>query len=316
MQIDLSLVVYRPNEDLLAATLTAIGNLRREVRLVRLLVSGSNDELNAVGHAVQRAGLEQQVVLTHRYDNLGFASGHNLLLGAAFTSGADAVLIVNPDMEIEEGSISDLASAAVSESRPALYGPIIRRVVEAGSPSEIDSAGVVWTVTGRHFDHLQGKADIDADRSQNLVEGLTGACLFVTRAAHSLIHSRSGYFFDDLFVAYREDAELGIRASLIGVPSICVNVPGFFHVRSVRGATRGNVLADLLGVRNRFIMKRRMLGLRPGLWLLAGFRDCMVVAGTLIQERSSLPGLLSVFKMRRYIRYTSPYRSYLNGEAA
>lgn len=316
MRIDLSIVVFRPDTDLLLTTLMTLSKVRSEVGSVRVLVSGSNFDFANVREIVLKVGLLSQAVLTHRYDNLGFASGHNLLLADAFRANADAVLIVNPDMEFDKGAISALGVAASSSDTPALYGPVIRRVVKGGGLAEMDSAGIVWTATGRHFDNLQGMPDVEADRSLRLVKGLTGACLLVSRAAHARIVGQSGYFFDDLFVAYREDAELGVRAALLNIPSVCVNVSGFFHVRSVRGATRGNALADLLGVRNRFIMKHRMLGHRPGWWLLANLRDLLVIAATVTKERTSLPGLLSVFRMRRFLKYTSAYHARRRNDAA
>lgn len=308
MNIDLSLVVYRPNAELLGATLFSLSRIRSEFHLLYILLSGGNHDRSMLNELVEKNNLNDKVFIAHRFDNLGFSAGHNFLLDVAFSSGGDAVMVINPDIEISPGAVTELASAAATANTVALFGPVIRQLGGAEGEKRIDSAGIVWTATGRHFDDFQGAPDFGADGSLRKCAGVTGACLLVARSAYEAIVADCGYFFDDHFIAYREDAELGIRAGMVGVPSIVVNVAGFSHVRSVRGAVRGNGLADLLGVRNRFLMKWRMGRRRPGGAALSFVRDAIVILGVIVKERSSLPGLLEAFSVRKYMMYTSPYR--------
>lgn len=311
MKIDLSLVVFRPNAELLSATLFSLSHVKSEFHLLYILISGGIDDRALLDTLIAESQLRDRVKIIHRFDNLGFSSGHNVLLNAAFTSESEAVMVINPDIEISPGAISVFASAIAVTNTTALFGPVIRQLGDPDEKSRIDSAGIIWTATGRHFDYLQGAPDFGVDSSLRECAGVTGACLLVTRPAYEAVVANGGYFFDDHFIAYREDAELGIRARMIGVPSIVVNVAGFSHVRSVRGAMRGNGLADLLGVRNRFLMRWRMGRKRPGMSMLTLIRDVIVVLGVILRERSSLPGLEEAFRVRRYMAYTSPYRDHV-----
>ena len=130
------------------------------------------------------------------------------------------------------------------------------------------------------------------------VRGLTGACLWVPRAAYEQIVDATGELFDEDFLAYREDAELGLRAERIGVAQVVVPSAVALHGRALRGTTRGNPVLDRLGVQNRFLIAFKHGRHRPGAWLGAPLRDLLVVGGVLTRERHSLPGLRAAWRLR------------------
>lgn len=275
-----------------------------DVASVHILVSGTRTEFSAIESLTEELSRATKCFLHHRFDNLGFASGHNYLLENAFQFGADAVLVLNPDVVLQPGSLRRLAATTELQEQAILFGPTLSRVTELGvSTQTFDSAGIDWTRSGRHFDKFQGDHWKIRSGQQDVVSGVTGACLVVGRNSFDQIRSESGHFFDDLFLAYREDAELGIRANKLGIPSAVVHLEGFAHVRSVRGYARGNRLADLLGVRNRFLLRWSLGGFRPGNRLMAGARDGLVILASLLVERSSFPGLRDAFAIRRYASY-------------
>jgi GT2 family glycosyltransferase len=303
--IDISMVIYRPNEKALRQTFNSLREARDEFRLLRILVSGENADAELVDRLLDAASLRESCTVSRRFDNLGFASGHNKLLREAFEHGASATLVLNPDVQISPGALSRFALLARDHGQLALYGPALMRTSDRADdhlegPSVVDSLGIAWSTSGRHFDRAQGNAWQIKDGSFNRVDGLTGACLYVSAAAYERLVTATGWFFDDLFLAYREDAELGIRAAAVGVGSWLVELDGFSHVRSVRGYQRGNPLTDLLGVRNRFILRWRLGSNRPGNAAISGLRDLVVIAASVTVERSSLPGLVSAFRIRRF----------------
>lgn len=308
--ITVTLVAYRPRMEEFRVTVRSLARVKDEVSRFYVLCSGTLHEQQEVRRVLDHADLSELTTMISRFDNLGFAGGHNLLLDRAFRSGAKWALVVNPDMAIEPGAITRLVGLASQDGVNALYGPAISRLGDGGESTAVcDSRGIRWTATGRHFDIDQGAAFPAMEDVVTEVAGVTGACLLVKKESFDFIAGRSGYFFDETFIAYREDAELGVRALALGVPSRLVETPGFAHARSVRGNSRGHGLADLLGVRNRFIMATRLGKLRPGRRIASALRDLIVVAGTLMVERSSLPGLASATRIRRYLRYTSPVRA-------
>lgn len=302
--MDITMVIFRPNREVLSLTIDSLGRVRGEFTRLWLLVSGSGGDREIVDDLVAGSKMAAQVVVRHRFDNLGFASGNNWLMEDAFASGASSVLVLNPDMCIEHGALSRLLAYADTDGQLALYGPSLRRLEAIGDETaRFDSAGIGWSATGRHWDVRQGRPWSVVEGRISDVAGISGACLLVSRRVHSAIVASTGWFFDDAFLAYREDAELGIRARRLGVGCRVVETEGFWHRRTVRGYRRGQELPDLLGARNRFIMAWRLGIGRPGWIPMVLCRDLVVILAARFLERSSWPGVTSAFAIHRYIRY-------------
>jgi GT2 family glycosyltransferase len=297
-EVDISLVLFRPRWEELESTLRDIAASDDEFRKVRILISGPNSQLAQLEDQVDRVGLRGQADITHRFDNLGFATGHNVLLQAAFDDGAGACLVLNPDVEVGRGAIAALVAAARSVPQVALVGPVLR---STSDPTIVDSMGIEWSRTGRHRDRRQGSRVRHPTGEITFQAGLTGACLFVSKEAFEVLTEQTGSFFDDYFLAYREDAELGIRAGAVGVSSALVDIGGFAHGRAVKGFERGDRLPDLLGVRNRFLIRWKLGDLRPGAWGVPTVRDLLVVVACLTVERRSLSGLREALRIRRSV---------------
>jgi GT2 family glycosyltransferase len=306
--LDITLVLFRPRLGELQDTFRSLSEVDSEFNAIWILVSGSEADAASVRSGLGSAGLLDRARIEHRLDNLGFASGHNRLARKAFVHGADQVLILNPDVMIRPGSLSTLARVAKLKGDSHLFGPTLGRHDLANSRVEVfDSAGIGWSRSGRHFDKHQGEPWAITAGHSEIVAGVTGACLLVPREAYDKIVRSTGHFFDDAFLAYREDAELGIRAGLVGISSVLVHVDGFSHVRSVRGYTRGSEIADLLGVKNRYLIRWKLGKHRPGSVLVGTIRDIAVIGAVLLREKSSLPGLKRAFAIRRYERYWGAY---------
>lgn len=295
--LDITLVVYKPRWAELETTLRGIQDSSADFRKLRVLFSGRESDLSQLRTMIERLGLPC-VDLVGRHDNLGFAAGHNLLLNRSFDKNADWALIYNPDIKAAPGSIELLLGRAKLLSgrfaEPCIFGPILRSADGSG----IDSAGIRWTADGRHFD-ITSANEFDTHK-MCIVEGLTGACLLVPSSAYRRIVDASGYFFDPLFVAYREDAELGVRSHALGIKSICVDAGNFEHARGVPFASRRNELVNMLSVQNRLLMRWSLGPTRPGSSSLATLRDLVVIFACATVETSSWPGIRSAFRMRRY----------------
>jgi GT2 family glycosyltransferase len=293
---DVAIVLFKVRWSEFSAVLSQLAKCSAEFRTLRVLLSGGNAEREQLERELSRNDLTNRSEVCHRFDNLGFASGHNLLLSRSFSAAAPACLVLNPDVLVQEGAIEELTSQATKVGK-VLAGPSLSAVQDGRKV--VDSLGIVWSSGGRHLDRGQGQPwAISAGRTSKQA-GLTGACLLVDAEVFRRLVSLSGHFFDDYFLAYREDAELGVRAAMLQIPSVLVEMNGFSHQRAVHGSSRGHGLADLLGVRNRFLLRWKLGSLRPGAFALPTLRDMVVVVATFSVERRSLPGLKEAFRIRR-----------------
>ena len=300
MIVDASIVLFRPSADEVRQVADRWSEIPETIRHLRILVSADSASQVLVRETFSELGT--RAIVTGRHDNLGFASGHNRLARDGFEAGADCVLVINPDIEFDSAAIGVFLQSARRVPEATLIGPWLEQIDEDGTKTgRADSLGIRWDASARHFDIGHGEPFPAGYVSGSVtpVAGVTGAFTLVPRAAYEKIMDAYGYFYDDYFLAYREDAELGIRAAMAGVPSVVVAQEGIRHVRSVRGSRRGRRLPDLLGVRNRFLMRWTLGQDRPGSPLIAQSRDAIVVLGSLTIERTSLPGLYSAFRIRR-----------------
>lgn len=301
---DISIVLYGFSANDFGVTGASLVEVSGLVARVRILISGTKSDFEALKDMIHRLGLSEKADIVHRFDNLGFAAGHNFLLRRSFVGGAERCLLVNPDMKLSKQGLACLLAAG-NGLQGALVGPSLAQLGAAEmntDPERTDSLGIAWNLQARHFDIAQGKPWVAPTGAPKTVQGVTGACLLVSKDVFSTLVTVTGHFFDELFIAYREDAELGIRASRIGIKSVVVPVAGISHVRSQRGFKRTSPLVNLLGVRNRFLIKWTLGQYRPGSRLLSLLRDIVVVVATLVVERSSIPGLLEAWKVRRFAR--------------
>lgn len=307
----LSLVLFRPDWRALRCTIQALQSNLSDIAQLRILHSGAtSEESELLIQLLKTEGLSQCTLVITRSDNLGFAGGHNLLLSQAFADGADCVIVVNPDIVFDRGAIGEFVRLADKAGVDALFGASLE-LADRHKPGGIrglgvvDTKGIGWTAFGRHFDIDQGRPMSPSGWADPgpIVRGVSGACLLVSRTTYELIISYGGQFFDEMFVAYREDAELGVRAKALGVPSVILSIRGVIHARGTIGYRRGDPLVDGLGVRNRFLLRYKLGEARPGQFALPTLRDVLVLLGCLVRERSSIRSFLQAFAVRRWMKY-------------
>lgn len=299
VRVAASVVYHHSDLAVLAATVAGLRAQAPPLHAVRVLLNDATDaETDAVRDLLGDAG---EAVPSAA--NLGFAGGQNANAAALFDDGADAVVVVNPDVRLAPDAVAALA--AFCDGRAVLAGPLLLGATRPALEPDgrIDSAGIRWTATARHLDDLQGVPASAAPATPTRVPGLTGACLYVPRAAYERIVAASGELFDEDFFAYREDAELGLRAAVLGVPSYVVPAAVGWHARGSVGTSRTtSAFANSLGVQNRFLLAFKYGRHRPGNPAARAARDVLVVAAVLLRERSSLGGLRNAWRLRGRMR--------------
>jgi GT2 family glycosyltransferase len=226
-------------------------------------------------------------------ENVGFA--------AAMNAGIDAtagryVLALNPDCRLAPDFAENLVRRLDSPDA-ADAGSASGRILRAGGPDlaptgELDSTGIVFTASGRHFDRGSGEPAEGLELAPGEVAGTSGAAGFYRRAALEDARISTGYFDADFFL-YREDADLALRLASLGWR--CLYVPaavGWHRRRNLPERRREmSALANMHSVKNRFLLRinNQTAGGLTRTFVPTFLRDLVVVGACLTVERSSLP---------------------------
>ncbi len=188
------------------------------------------------------------VELLQTGENLGYAGGNNVGIRRALEQGADLVVLLNNDTEVDPGFVSALVEAA--RARPEA-GMLCSKILLFDRPDVLWYAGasfhplVGW---GRHRGH--GQRDTGQYDRVEETDRPTGCALMVTRACCEKV----GLLRDEYF-CYAEDLEWGLRARDAGFSILYVPGSRVWHkvsratggsksVQSIRYHTR-NLLACL-----------------------------------------------------------------------
>ena len=222
--------------------------------------------------------------------NTGFAAAHNRL---ARDYPAPYVLFLNPDTVLDPDFLKELVGAL--ESAPeagSATGKLLRM-----DGKTLDSTGIIMTRNQRHLDRGAGETDNGQYDRAEPVFGPSGAAAMYRYSCLDDV-AIEGCFFDEDFFAYREDADLAWRCRLLGWQSRYVPSAVARHVRRVTPERRSQLSAaiNMHSVKNRFLLRLNnmtaSLYLRD-FWAITA-RDMAVVGYVVLQERSSLPGLIYV----------------------
>jgi len=224
--------------------------------------------------------------------NSGFAAAQNQAIRRA---SGDWIFVLNPDVVLEPDFIRQLVEAAGRDERIGTVCGRLRAIGRDLKPPErprIDTAGIYFAPSMRHFDRGSGELDGEQFRRTEYVFGASAAAALYRREMIDDI-SEGGEFFDPDFFAYREDADVAWRAQLLGWRCLFVPRAAGFHVRSVRPGPRNVVPAvlNMHSVKNRFLLriKNATGGVYWRFWPAATLRDLLVLGGCLVWEWRSLP---------------------------
>jgi len=282
--------------------------------------NGSSDGSASACFAVDARG----VTIESLSENIGFCAGHNRGVARFLESGAEYLLILNPDLNLEPSALGHLVAALESDPSagsacPKLFraGPDLKPV----EPRQLDAAGMHLTNSLRHFD--RGSNELDRGRYDRpaYVFGGSGACLLLRRAAVEALLLNStpvdeplfklypflrtpgrAPLFDEAFFAYREDADLAWRAQILGFRCRYVPTAVGYHERVVTPERRQSLppLLNRLGVRNRFLLQLNNFAPSASIkaFLLGAIlRNILVLLALPIRERTSLGGVWEALRL-------------------
>jgi len=195
-------------EDTLAC-LRSLARVEYE-RLDVLVVDNASSDGSAEAVAREFPGVD----LVRNDSNLGYAGGMNVGIRRALEVGADAVLLLNNDTEVEPGFLLPLLAAMERNPRA---GALCPKILYADS-------GLVW-YAGAEFDPRRGyngritgnREPSERHTSVRVTDRAAGAAMLVPRAALE----RIGLLDEPLF-AYGEDAAWSLRARAAGFTLLVV----------------------------------------------------------------------------------------------
>jgi GT2 family glycosyltransferase len=176
--------------------------------------------------------------------NLGFGGGANAGFRRAAELGADAMALLNDDIEVEAGWLGPLQAALEAD---AVLGAVQPKLLLAGSePAQINSVGVLIGADAAGTDLGYGEVDGPEFAVEHPIEAFTGgAVLFRSQ----FLEATGG--FDESYFLYYEDVDLARRGAEQGWTYRCIPASRVWH--KVSAST------SRLGDRARYLQERNRL---------------------------------------------------------
>jgi len=294
--VSIIVVAHESREDLPESLPAALGQTGTRAEVVVV------DNASRDGSAGQARRLGARVV--ELAENRGFAGGANA--GIAATNGR-YVLTLNPDCRLAPDFCASLVSR-LERDDAADAGSASGRILRAegrnlASSDRIDSTGIVFTASGRHFDRDSGRPAAEVSRPEGEILGVTGAAGFYRRAALDAVKISTGWFDEDFFL-YREDADLALRLRSAGWRCLYAPEAQAWHRRRnlPERRRRMSAAANMHSVKNRFLLRINNAPVPEFRSIPTAARDVAVLLACLAAERTSLPAFSYLWRNRRRLR--------------
>jgi N-acetylglucosaminyl-diphospho-decaprenol L-rhamnosyltransferase len=214
-----------------------------------------------------------EVTLLELGENLGFGTALNR---AVATHPADAVVLLNADVECEPGFCAGLLGG-LGEGVAMVAGVL----VQEAEPGLIDSAGVVADRTLMGFDHLHGEPLASAMAGPAPL-GPTGGAALYRREAWEEVGG-----FDERIFLYYEDLDLALRIAARGGRCALAGEARALHAYSASlGAASGAKYART-GWSRGYMLRRYGVMRDPRLALRALACEGAICAGQILRDRTA-----------------------------
>jgi len=219
--------------------------------------------------------------LIENNQNLGYAGGNNVGMRYALESGADWVMVLNNDTEVDHDLVVQLIEAAERDGKVGVLTPKI--YFARGSEfhkskyKKSELGNVIWSAGGEMdwnnvFGKNRGVDEVDSGKYdfEEEVEFATGACVFLRATALDEVG-----LFDERYFAYFEDADLVMRMRRAGWKIVYVPKAKLWHKVS-RSSGIGSKLNDYFIIRNRLYFGMKYATMRTKFALI---RESFRIAG-------------------------------------
>jgi GT2 family glycosyltransferase len=228
------------------ACLASVSRIVHQNLGVIVVDNGSSDGSVA---AIRDRHPRVEVIETGR--NLGFAGGNNAGIRRALELGADFVLLLNNDTEVDAGLVDAFVAAAHRHPEAGAFGA---RIYFHADPRRIWHAGTRWNNGTAGFEQI-GEGELD-DGQRFAREGETayacGCAMFIPTP-----RLRQIGLLDERYFLYFEETDWCYRARAAGHPSIYVPDARLWHKVSVSVGGEGSPLMLYFVARNRLLWASR-----------------------------------------------------------
>ncbi|RZQ62709.1 glycosyltransferase family 2 protein [Amycolatopsis suaedae] len=226
-EVAVVVVTYFPGETLEPFLDTLAKATTRPVRVVL----ADNDTTGEAAAVLDRAAERDNVTLLRLGENLGYGTAANRAV-AELPDSVGWVVVVNPDLEWEPGSLDALLEVAGRWPRGAAFGPLIREPDGSVYPS----ARLLPSI-GRGIGHgLLGKVwkgnpwtrayrQSSAEPTERTAGWLSGSCQLLRREAFDSVGG-----FDTRYFMYFEDVDLGDRLAKAGWQNVYAPSAAVMHI--------------------------------------------------------------------------------------
>lgn len=218
-------VTYSPGETL-ERFLDTLAKATTRGYTVVLADNGSTD--GAPENSARRDGVE----LLPTGGNLGYGTAANIGV-ESFDDSVGWVVVANPDIEWEPGSIDTLIEAAGRWPEAAAFGPLIREPDGTVYPSArlVPSLGrgIGHAVFGKIWPKnpwTRAYRQETGEPVERTAGWLSGSCLLMRRAAFESVNG-----FDRRYFMYFEDVDLGDRLGRAGWQNVYVPAAEVMHIQ-------------------------------------------------------------------------------------
>ncbi|MGZ4387218.1 MAG: glycosyltransferase family 2 protein [Gaiellaceae bacterium] len=242
---------WNRREDTLAC-LRSLDRVGYEPMDVVVVDNGSSD-----GSAEAVRGEFERAELIALETNRGFAGGNNAGIRRALELGAEHVLVLNNDTEVEPGAVSALVEAAASRPDAASLGA---KILYAARPELIWFVGADFDPRRGYNGRRAGYRERDGERFAGVLETQVacGAAMLVPGP----VLEKVGLFDEDLF-AYSEDLDWSLRARAAGLRHYVVGASRVRHRVSISSGGENAPATLYYGIRNTLTVCERHAPLTP-----------------------------------------------------
>jgi GT2 family glycosyltransferase len=243
------------------------------IACVRSLQSQQYDSLSIMvvdnasrdGSAEKIARALPDIRLIQANENGGYTSGNNVGMDAALASGAEYILVLNPDtVSLSDSFLKELVDFAEERPRVAAVGPRVHlRQVGQVQNTVLEFPWITRRIWGVAKRWMRQRPAPRSGNEPRPAEVLNGVCvLFRAEALFDV------GLFDERTFAYIEDVDWAYRAQSLGWQLWYLPVDAIRHDQKESGYERGSTV--------EFLLKRNTL-----YFLLKNRRRCQAVCYTL-----------------------------------
>jgi GT2 family glycosyltransferase len=253
-------------------TIDCITSLKRiEYSNYHILVvdNGSTD-----GSVVGIKAAFPDIRLLETHENLGFAGGNNRGIKLALEDGADYVLLLNNDTEVDSNFLSELVKAAESSQGVGIVGS---KIYYYSEPKQLWFAGGRINFYTGDTHHI-GERELDEGKYDRIGDTgyVSGCSMLIKRKVLEDIGT-----LDETFFLYYEDSDFCARARRHGYRIVYAPASVVWHkVSSTAGKVKD--LQLFYGTRNMLIFEKRNAGLQHLVVFLPYYFGKFVLYNTIV----------------------------------